>query len=187
MTPQPQLDVSASLLVKHFAPEPTPKPMHLNFDASPPSLIAAPGVVLDTNVVLDWLVFRHPGCGAVASAIECARVRWLVSPAMRTELDHVLARGLGARWQPDKQSVWATWLRWSVEVAGGSLDGASTRLRCTDPDDQKFIDLALAHRARWLLSRDKAVLKLARRCRDLGLEIVTPQAWRESSVASGSG
>jgi len=41
----------------------------------------------------------------------------------------------------------------------------------------KFIDLALAHKARWLLSRDRAVLKLGRRTRPLGLEVLTPDAW----------
>ena len=36
-------------------------------------------------------------------------------------------------------------------------------LRCTDPDDQKFVDLALALAPACLISRDRAVLKLARR------------------------
>jgi uncharacterized protein len=52
-------------------------------------------------------------------------------------------------------------------------------LRCTDPDDQKFIDFALACGARWLVSRDKAVLKLRRRALALhGLQIVHPDDWR---------
>jgi predicted nucleic acid-binding protein len=38
-----------------------------------------------------------------------------------------------------------------------------------------FIDLALAHRARWLLTRDKALLSLARPARVLGVEILKPQ------------
>ena len=42
--------------------------------------------------------------------------------------------------------------------------------RCTDPDDQKFLDLALHAHAKWLVSRDKALLRLARKARPLGLE-----------------
>ena len=38
-------------------------------------------------------------------------------------------------------------------------------VRCGDPDDQPFIDLALLHRA-LLLSKDKAVLRLRRRLAD---------------------
>ncbi|WP_369293093.1 PIN domain-containing protein [Klebsiella variicola] len=48
---------------------------------------------------------------------------------------------------------------------------------CRDQDDQKFIDLALDARARWLVSRDKAVLALAKRARARQLLIVTPERW----------
>jgi predicted nucleic acid-binding protein len=43
------------------------------------------------------------------------------------------------------------------------------RYICKDADDQKFIDLAVAHRT-LLLSKDKAVLTLAKRLRPLGVE-----------------
>jgi predicted nucleic acid-binding protein len=36
--------------------------------------------------------------------------------------------------------------------------------RCSDPDDQKFIELAAASGAHVLVSKDRAVLKLRRRC-----------------------
>ena len=55
--------------------------------------------------------------------------------------------------------------------------GLRTPCRCTDPDDQKFIDLALHSGAQWLLSRDRAVLKLAREARQRGLAIVAPHVW----------
>jgi predicted nucleic acid-binding protein len=51
-------------------------------------------------------------------------------------------------------------------------------LRCTDVDDQKFIDLAIATSARWLVTRDRALLKRARRAAPLGLSIATPVQWR---------
>jgi hypothetical protein len=41
-----------------------------------------------------------------------------------------------------------------------------------------FIDLALSQGARWLLSRDRALLKLARKAAVSGLLIQTPEAWR---------
>jgi len=44
---------------------------------------------------------------------------------------------------------------------------------CRDPDDQKFIDLAVAHRSR-LLSKDRAVLCMAKRL--LALEVQTSTA-----------
>jgi len=137
-------------------------------------------LVLDTNVVLDWLVFRHPVCVALAACLTNGSVRWLASPAMRDELAHVLGRGVLDAWQPEPSAVWATWDRLAVETHVVALTGAASRVRCTDADDQKFVDLALGHGACWLLSRDRAVLKLARRCRPLGLEVVTPEGWAAS-------
>jgi predicted nucleic acid-binding protein len=59
-----------------------------------------------------------------------------------------------------------------------------TRLpRCADPDDQKFLELAFASRARWLLSKDKELLKLDRRTSNTGLfSIWLPQLWSVSEV-----
>jgi predicted nucleic acid-binding protein len=52
------------------------------------------------------------------------------------------------------------------------------------PDDQKFIDLALLGGATWLVSRDKAVLKLARRCRaQAGLVVTPPHLWAPLATA----
>ena len=136
-----------------------------------------PTVVLDTNVVLDWLVFGHPSCAQLTDHFAGGRLRWLASQAMRDELAHVIGRGAVDAWAPDLPALWAAWDRLALPTEPRPSIGAATRLRCTDADDQKFIDLALAHGARWLLSRDRAVLKLARRTRPLGLEVLTPEAW----------
>ena len=88
----------------------------------------------------------------------------------------MLARSAARGWNADLRALWSAWERLSHSADLLPLAGAATRMRCTDPDDQKFIDLALGHRARWLVTRDRAVLKLARRARTLGLNIVTPEA-----------
>lgn len=50
--------------------------------------------------------------------------------------------------------------------------------RCADPDDQKFLELALASGAQCLLSKDKALLQLARRtAREGWFQILCPSAW----------
>jgi predicted nucleic acid-binding protein len=45
--------------------------------------------------------------------------------------------------------------------------------RCSDPDDQKFLELAAASRAQLLVSKDRALLKLRRRCASL-FQVLTP-------------
>lgn len=144
----------------------------------PPAAVLrlAPAVVLDTNVVMDWLVFRDPACAAWAQRFGEGDVRWLVSTAMREELAHVLGRGVARDWRPCLKEVWGAWERYALTVEGQPASGPG-RIRCTDVDDQKFIDLALAHRVRWLVSRDKALLKLRRRLWPLGLEVLTPGDW----------
>jgi len=133
--------------------------------------------VLDSNAVFDWLLFRHPDGLALGAAVAAGRLRWLATAAMRDELMHVLARGGFERWQPDPAAIGAGWARHCVEVPAPPPADPTSRFRCTDPDDQKFIDLAVSTRARWLLTRDRAVLKLAKRLREVGTEVLTPAAW----------
>lgn len=154
-----------------------------NFDSAPSLLSSAPpvpGVVLDTNVVLDWLVFRNPCCCRFSDDFTSERLRWLASAAMRDELAHVLERGVCNAWAPDLPGLWATWERLVTHADPIPTTVPIPRLQCADADNQKFIDLAIAHKARWLLSRDHAVLKVGRRTRSLGLEVLTPEAWLAS-------
>jgi predicted nucleic acid-binding protein len=132
--------------------------------------------VLDTNVVLDWLVFRNPHCAPLTQAIEDGHLRWLVTAAMRDELAHVLGRGVVDAWTPNHDQLWESWRLLSESVPPPLITGEASRLRCTDSDDQKFIDLALGS-AQWLISRDRAVLKLARRAQRLGVRVTTPERW----------
>ena len=133
--------------------------------------------MLDTNVVLDWLLFRNLDCAGLQASVKAGHVRWVGTSAMRDELAHVLTRGDFSAWNPDLPALWAQWDRSCTEVPAPTPAGLASRLRCTDPDDQKFIDLAVICGARWLLSRDRAVLKLARRLRDIGTEVTTPGNW----------
>ena len=66
-----------------------------------------------------------------------------------------------------------------LPTAGRPVVPAMPKLpRCADPDDQRFLELAQASGAQWLLSRDRELLKLARRTRrEHGFDILTPQAW----------
>src|SRR5205085_1238072 len=137
-----------------------------------------PRIVLDTNVVLDWLYFRDPRCTALAEAVAAQHVNWIASATMRDEIENVLGRGaLGTRWPDGPASVRDGWQRWATMVE--ETPSVTPRgMRCTDADDQKFIDLALSARAVALLSADRAVLKLARRASAWGLAITTAAAWQ---------
>lgn len=140
-----------------------------------------PTVVIDTNVVLDWLVFADPSVAALSAAVQAGALRWVACDRSLAELQHVLTRRQIVDHQPDLAQIDVT-LR---QFAGLSPAPPSALhlLRCTDTDDQKFLDLALAARASWLFTRDKALLRLARRAQPLGLRIATPRSWTETESA----
>ncbi len=124
---------------------------------------AAATLVLDTNVVLDLLVFDDVAARPLRAALEAGALEWLATPAMRDELARVLGYpqiaprlafyGLAAA------DVLAAFDRHARLVAAAPRAAAT----CRDPDDQGFIDLAVAHRATWLLSKDRAVLSMRKR------------------------
>lgn len=147
--------------------------------AEPPSPL-----VLDTNVVLDWLVFRDASTAALERQLAAGLWRWHATTEMRQELEHVLTYESMIPWRPDRAAVLGTWDGQARLVAAPAV-ALSQPLRCTDPDDQKFIELALSLPGATLLSRDRAVLKLARRARTLGVIIATPLTWSASLAGQG--
>ncbi|MFY9514634.1 MAG: putative toxin-antitoxin system toxin component, PIN family [Rubrivivax sp.] len=137
-----------------------------------------PSAVLDTNVVLDWLVFADAQVAPLVQAVESRRLRWLATATMRRELAHMLAHASLQRWSPNCEQALAVFDAFAESCA----DPAPSHLRCSDADDQGFIDLAVARQARWLLTHDRALLKLARRAKLRGVQVLTPAAW---AVAAG--
>lgn len=136
-----------------------------------------PAIVIDTQVIMDWLVFRDARVQALTSAVTSGSLRWLVAPAMRDEIRHVLGRGVAAAYAPDLAFIEGQFDAHALSVDAIAPQPLAGRLVCRDPDDQKFIDLALATQARWLISRDKAVLALAKRARARNLAILKPEHW----------
>jgi len=128
-------------------------------------------VVLDTNVLLDWLVFKDKNVLAISQAVESGRVHWFACPSMREELSRTLGYDNLQRWSPDREEVLTAFDRLAIPA----LQPATVlSLRCSDPDDQVFLDLAVAQSCHLLLSHDRALLRLARGASRLGLRIARP-------------
>jgi putative PIN family toxin of toxin-antitoxin system len=134
------------------------------------------GAVLDTNVVLDWLVFDDARVAPLVRAVTAGDLVWHATLGMRDELVRVLRRPVLQRWRPDLGRVLCTYDA-HVRPWVGPTPAAASTPRCRDADDQMFMDLAVAAGARWLVSHDRALLALAGRARALGLAVVTPGAW----------
>ena len=122
-----------------------------------PQAPAPPGkplkLVIDTNLWLDLLVFGDPSTARLA-ALPADEIRIFATGTMRAELADVITRPqfrLDTRRREQVLAAFDT----RVETVATALDSG---LACTDRDDLKFLDLGVAQRADWLLSRDRAVL-----------------------------
>ena len=127
-------------------------------------------LVLDTNIVLDLFVFADARVGPLESGLAQGRLAWLATRSMRDELERVLGYAhieeRLAFYGVARDGVLAAFDRHArlVEAPG------KAPLTCGDRDDQKFIDLAVAHRA-MLLSKDKQVLTLKRKLAALDVTV----------------
>jgi uncharacterized protein len=145
-----------------------------------------PLIVIDTQSLFDWMVFRNPACARWDAALGGSSWEWIFTSEMRAEFDFVAAKGFGPRWPVDVEAIAATWSRHGHRVDAPAPPGAADRLHCTDPDDQKFIDLAVAAGAHSLVTRDKALLRLARKALERhGLRVCRPEAWAAGLPGEG--
>ncbi|PZU35865.1 MAG: putative toxin-antitoxin system toxin component, PIN family [Acidovorax sp.] len=127
----------------------------LRLPAVAPAGESARAVVLDTNIVLDLFIFADAAVATVRALLHAQRLDWIATQHMRDELERVLQY---THLQP-RMAYYGT-----AFDAGVRLVEVAPRApwACKDADDQKFIDLAVAHRA-IIVSKDKAVLCMRKR------------------------
>jgi putative PIN family toxin of toxin-antitoxin system len=138
-------------------------------------------VILDTNVLLDLLLFVDPACAALAAALADGRLQAVCNDECAEEWRRVLGYRI---WQLDsnrqqalRQAHAQLHRRSPATRTSEATDSHAHRLpRCRDPDDQKFLELAADAGAWALVSKDRDLLKLARRCARLGLFHILPPA-----------
>lgn len=132
-------------------------------------------LALDTNVVLDLIVFRDRGVAVLANALEAGHAVCFTSEACLDELRAVLARPQFAVDPAARESGLAQYCRDATLVQPTVGQRDPTLPHCTDPDDQKFLELARDAGVDLLVTKDKALLKLRRTKVGLrGFRIVTP-------------
>lgn len=132
-------------------------------------------LVLDTNVWLDWLVFAEPTVVPIREAVAASRAAVYLDAACDAELERVLAYDLGKHsLEPWKQAACLSACRHAAHKIEALVADAERALlpHCRDPDDQKFLEAALAAQADFLVTKDQALLELARRERRF--RILTP-------------
>ena len=134
----------------------------------PPELVvvAKRRLVLDTQVWLDWLAFDDPSLAPLREAVAEGRVEIYMDAACEAELARVLAYPI--RKQIADEAAQAARLAEARRLSQAPKQALTeaeraTLPRCRDRDDQKFLELAAAAQAHALVTKDRALLDLARR------------------------
>lgn len=115
-------------------------------------------LILDTNIVLDLLVFQDPRANWIRDGIARGQFELIYSSEMLLELTDVIARPQFAQSAYDQSTVLSSWTQMAIHKP----TPPRCSFRCDDPDDQAFIDLAYHYRPSQLLSKDRKVLQMQR-------------------------
>lgn len=129
-------------------------------------------IVLDTNIVLDAFVFDDPAAQPLKVALASRTIQWLATQPMRDELERVLTYPkIMVRLAFSQIAASDVLAQFDTQVRLVDL-APKASVTCRDPDDQKFIDLAVAHKT-VLLSKDRAVLCMKKRLLTLDVRAYT--------------
>ena len=137
-------------------------------------IVAAPRVVLDTNVLLSALLFSSGRLSVLREAWQSERMIPLVSSVTAAELLRVLSYPKFTLSNADQQELIADVLPYCTVVR---MPKAPPRTpACRDPHDEAFLELAAIGKAKFLVTGDRDLLSIRER---LSYQIVNPQAFLE--------
>lgn len=126
--------------------------------------------VLDTNIVLDLWVFDDPASAPLRESLQEGETQWMATAAMREELARVLGYPHIARRLSLRGMAADAVLERFDRHAQLQPEAPKAPYTCKDTDDQKFIDLAVQHRAA-LHSKDAQVLCMKNRLARCGVAL----------------
>jgi len=119
--------------------------------------------VLDTNTVLSALLFDAGELAWIRNAWVARRFIPLCSSATADELIRVVAYPKFQLDEEDIRTLVGSYISFT-EIVSADCDGVDELLRCRDPKDQMFLELAHCGDADVLVSGDGDLLDLADSC-----------------------
>lgn len=133
-------------------------------------------VVIDTNVCLDLFVFNDPRWTKLVSAIESGEIEAVTRADCRDEYNIVL-HYKHLPLDDDSRPLAAARFDQLIKVVAPPDSGVKLPV-CSDKADQKFLEIARDAQAEVLITKDKALLKLARRLAREGMfKVMLPEKW----------
>ena len=156
-------------------------------EIDPPFDLSRPlRLVLDTNVVMALWHFADPSLQVLRAFAESPRATLLTRTECLDELQRVLMYSQFGLEPGRQQALFEAYRARAECLPPGEEGGAEVLPRCKDRDDQKFVVLAWEGQADVLVTRDKLVLRLARRVPLRGkVAILTPERLQAELLKSG--
>lgn len=140
-------------------------------------------LVIDTNVLLDLFVFHDPRWNGLLDALRSGAIQGVTREDCRQEWLHVLRYPHLPLDEGTRQAAIAEFDS-LIHISDAAAAAAALPV-CSDRDDQKFLELARDAQAAVLVTKDKALLKLAKRTAKAGMfRILTPQTWLQEQAAA---
>ena len=137
-------------------------------------------VVLDTNVCLDLFVFNDPRWANILAGLQNGSIHAVTKKECKDEWLAVL-KYPHLPVTPNNIEQICGRFEQMIECADLPSNPTYPLPACSDKDDQKFLETARDSGAQYLITKDKALLKLAKRIRKLGLfSIETPEQFLHS-------
>lgn len=131
-------------------------------------------VVLDTNVCLDLFVFHDPRWNLLLDGLKAGNIKAVTRDDCRMEWLAVLNYPHLPVIPAQREDITRQFDQ-HIECISPVAKSTLRLPVCSDKDDQKFLELARDAGADILITKDKALLKLARKTRQAGLyTIQTP-------------
>jgi putative PIN family toxin of toxin-antitoxin system len=128
-----------------------------------------PRLVLDTNVILDLLVFKDPSAEPIRLLLDAKQVDAVRSEASMLELIDVIQRPAFKLSREEQKMILQAWESVARLLENSAIESAP--FTCRDVDDQVFLDMAYSLRPALLLSKDLRVLELQATAQRHGIEI----------------
>lgn len=128
-----------------------------------------PRLVLDTNVILDLLVFKDPSTEPIRLALDAKQVDAVRSEASMLELIDVIQRPTFKLSREEQAIILQAWESVTRLLENAAIESAP--FTCRDLDDQIFLDMAYSIRPALLLSKDLLVLELRAIAKTHGVEL----------------
>jgi putative PIN family toxin of toxin-antitoxin system len=125
-------------------------------------------IVIDTNVCLDLFAFQDPRWNKLLEALQNGQLLAVTTSDCRDEWLAVLKYPHLPVTDENKDRIMSDFDRYISCIAPAPKSEIRLPI-CTDKDDQKFLELARDAEVDALITKDKALLKLARKMRVLGL------------------